>query len=109
MYRPQFVPTLVWGGGSDGVFVMCKLYQILPLTSYSLLRTTGGEYSEEARSCPKGAEEWVEMLVDQMSRAKTLDEARQRAAQVLQAFERAVVENSQVRDGVLGRPDCGGL
>lgn len=61
-----------------------------------MVRTVGGQYSEEPRSSPKGAEEWVETLVDQMSSAKTLDEARQKAAQVLQAFERAVVENSQV-------------
>jgi hypothetical protein len=52
--------------------------------------------TEEAKNTPHTPEEWVETLVDQMSQAKTLDEARQRAAQVLQAFERAVLNSVQV-------------
>ncbi len=63
---------------------------------YVWRRHVAAEPIEEKRSTPQTPEEWVENLVDQMSQAKTMDEARQRAAQVLQAFERAVLEHAQV-------------
>eukprot|EP00884_Botryococcus_braunii_P021765 jgi/Botrbrau1/8272/Bobra.0251s0001.1 len=59
---------------------------------------TAAGHREEKPSTPHTPEEWVETLVDQMSQAKTMDEARQRAAQVLQAFERAVLDHGQVGD-----------
>jgi hypothetical protein len=45
----------------------------------------------EADAGPRSSEDWVEALVQQMAGAKDVDDARERASQVLQAFEQAVL------------------
>lgn len=46
---------------------------------------------------PKSSEEWVEALVQTMSQAKDIPDARNRAAQALQAFEQATLATVQVK------------
>ena len=43
---------------------------------------------------PKSSEEWVEALVQQMAGASDIQDARARAAQVLHAFEQALLEGA---------------
>ena len=43
---------------------------------------------------PKSSAEWVEALVQQMAGASDIQDARARAAQVLQAFEQALLEGA---------------
>ena len=48
---------------------------------------------EEAEG-PRTPADWVEALVQQMAGAKDVDDARERASQVLQAFEQAVLRQA---------------
>lgn len=54
------------------------------------------QHLQQQQQHPKTSEEWVEALVQTMSQATDMADARTRAAQALQAFEQAVV--SQVRN-----------
>ncbi|KAL4425953.1 hypothetical protein ABPG75_009969 [Micractinium tetrahymenae] len=44
---------------------------------------------------PKSAEQWVDVVVQEMAAATDMPDARGRAARLLQAFEQAVVEHAQ--------------
>lgn len=56
----------------------------------------GGGAAAEAPPPPaKSAAEWVDIVVQQMSEARSVEDARQRAAAVLQAFEQAVVQHAK--------------
>ncbi|KAK9823935.1 hypothetical protein WJX72_006493 [[Myrmecia] bisecta] len=48
--------------------------------------------ASEPSPAPKTSAEWVDALVQQMAGATSVDDARVRAAQVLQAFEQAVLQ-----------------
>lgn len=49
------------------------------------------EASAPANGQRRSAAEWVDTLVAEMSSARSVEEARQRAARLLQAFEQAVL------------------
>lgn len=49
----------------------------------------------ESAEGPQTPADWVEALVQQMAGAKDVDDARERASRVLQAFEQAVLRQSQ--------------
>ena len=51
---------------------------------------------------PKSSEEWVEALVQQMAGASDIQDARARAAQVLHAFEQALLEGAGGQVGACG-------
>jgi hypothetical protein len=55
----------------------------------------GAQQAEQAACDPQTSADWIEALVQQMAGARDLDDARARAAQVLQAFARAAA--AQVR------------
>lgn len=59
---------------------------------------SGGTLSELAEA-PRSSAEWVEALVQQMAGAKDVDDARERASQVLQAFEQAVLQAARSQVG----------
>jgi predicted RNase H-like nuclease (RuvC/YqgF family) len=51
---------------------------------------------------PKTSAEWVEGVVQQMAGATSMEDARTRAAQVLQAFEQALLERSASAQATTG-------
>lgn len=52
------------------------------------------------------AEEWIELLVQQMSAATDVADAKQRASQVLRAFEQAVMQHSDQQLGEVSRENA---
>jgi hypothetical protein len=52
------------------------------------------------------AEEWIELLVQQMSAATNVVDAKQRASQVLRAFEQAVMQHSDQQLGDISRENA---
>lgn len=52
---------------------------------------------------PKSPEEWVETLVQQMAGARDMADARSRAANVLQTFQQAVLDTSQVQGSTVSQ------
>lgn len=49
---------------------------------------------EDSTKAAKSADDWVDALVQEMSAAKNVPDAKARAAKILQSFERAAVEHS---------------
>lgn len=52
------------------------------------------------------AEEWIELLVQQMSAASDVTDAKNRASQVLRAFEQAVMQHSDQQLGEVSRENA---
>jgi hypothetical protein len=52
------------------------------------------------------AEEWIELLVQQMSAASDVADAKQRASEVLRAFEQAVMQHSDQQLGEASRENA---
>lgn len=68
----------------------------------------GGATGGAGVSGPKSAAEWVDTVVQQMAEASSLEDAKQRAAALLQAFEQAAVQHAkQVRVAGLSLALCG--
>ncbi len=64
-----------------------------------LLSSAGPSVTGNAQAAPpvakaKSPEEWVETLVQQMASARDMDDARSRAASILQTFQQAVLHTS---------------
>lgn len=49
----------------------------------------------------RGEVKWVELFVDEMMNAANLDDARGRAARILEAFERSISEQTRVSKEVV--------
>ncbi len=52
------------------------------------------------------AEEWIDLLVQQMSAASDVADAKHRASQVLRAFEQAVMQHSDQQTGDISRENA---
>lgn len=63
----------------------------------------GAAAAPEAKTAPtRTAEQWVDLMVEQMSAASSLDDAKTRASEVLKGFEQAVMQHADSQEGRTG-------
>ena len=59
-----------------------------------------------AAAATRTADEWIEILVQEMSAAADVADAKQRASTVLRAFEQAVMQHTEQQTGELSRENA---
>ena len=66
------------------------------------------EAAPEGKPSPstRSAEDWINLLVHEMSAASDMADAKRRAAEVLRAFEQAVMQHSEQQHGDLSRENA---
>ena len=68
--------------------------------------SVGGKQEQQQPKHTTTAEEWIDLLVQEMSAATDITDAKQRAAQVLRAFEQAVMQHADQHHGDVVRENA---